>query len=115
MEAAFFMGSPAAVYHKAAKNRFFRKISVTPFTLCPHPCLYTATHRLSPFRDSEPTDRTMIKNYDETPLSQSNVSLKLADIQKRCSELIEDQDGLGSLTLEEPVADTDNSNPYNRG
>ena len=57
----------------------------------------------------------MIKNYDETPLSQSNVSLKLADIQKRCSQLIEDQDGLGSLALEEPVADIDDSNPYNRG
>jgi len=57
----------------------------------------------------------MSKDYDDTPLSQSNVSLKLADIQKRCSQLIEDQDGLGSLSLEEPVAEIDNSNPYNRG
>ena len=57
----------------------------------------------------------MPKDYDDTPLSQSNVSLKLADIQKRCSQLIEDQDGLGSLSLEEPVTETDNSNPYDRG
>lgn len=57
----------------------------------------------------------MNKDYDDTPLSQSNVSLKLADIQKRCSQLIEDQDGLGSLSLEEPPTEADNSNPYNRG
>jgi len=57
----------------------------------------------------------MGKDFDEIPLSQSNVSLKLADIQKRCSELIDDPDYLGGLALEEPVAEPDTNNPYNHG
>jgi hypothetical protein len=57
----------------------------------------------------------MKQDYDDTPLSQSNVSIKLADIQKRCSQLIEDPDELGSLSLEEPAIEADNNNPYNRG
>ena len=56
----------------------------------------------------------MNKDFKDTPLSESNVSLKLADIQKRCSDLIEDPDELGGLSLEEPVAEPDNNNPYNR-
>ncbi len=57
----------------------------------------------------------MKKDYDDTPLSQSNVSLKLADIQKRCSQLIKDPDDLGGLSLEEPAIEADSNNPYNRG
>lgn len=57
----------------------------------------------------------MTKDYDNTPLSESNVSLKLADIQKRCSQLIEGTDELGELSLEEPVVEKDNNNPYSRG
>jgi hypothetical protein len=57
----------------------------------------------------------MKKNFDDVPLSQSNVPLKLADIQKRCSELIDDPEFSGGLSLEEPVAQVDNNNPYNRG
>ena len=52
----------------------------------------------------------------DTPLSQSNVSLKLSEIQRRCEEL---RDGeLDELRLEE--ADDSNSslsnayNPYDR-
>jgi hypothetical protein len=60
-------------------------------------------------------DKTMNKDFDDIPLSQSNVSLKLADIQKRCSELLEDSNDFGGLSLEEPIADADNSNPYSRG
>lgn len=56
----------------------------------------------------------MKNDIDDVPLSQSNVSLKLADIQKRCSQLIEGQDDFGSLSLEEPPTETDDSNPYNR-
>ena len=45
----------------------------------------------------------------------TNVSLKLADIQRRCAELLEDsENGLG-LTLEEPVAIQDGKNPYDLG
>ena len=57
----------------------------------------------------------MKQDRDEVPLSESNISLKLADIQKRCSELLEDPDELNSLSLEDPAAVQDESNPYNRG
>ena len=57
----------------------------------------------------------MKKDFDDVPLSQSNVSLKLADIQKRCSELIDDPEFSDGLSLEEPVAQADNNNPYNHG
>ena len=55
----------------------------------------------------------MQKDFNDIPLSESNVSLKLADIQRRCAALLED-DGL-ELTLEEPIAPIEGSNPYNRG
>jgi hypothetical protein len=57
----------------------------------------------------------MDKEFKDIPLSQSNVSLKLADIQKRCSDLIDQPDYLGGLSLEEPVAEPDNGDPYSRG
>lgn len=57
----------------------------------------------------------MNKEFKDIPLSESNVSLKLADIQKRCSDLIDDPDYLGGLSLEEPAEEADNGNPYSRG
>ena len=57
----------------------------------------------------------MKKEFEDTPLSESNVSLKLADIQKRCSELLQDPDQFGGLTLEEPISGQDSSNPYDHG
>ena len=56
--------------------------------------------------------RTMEKDLKDIPLSESNVSIKLADIQKRCAQLMED-DGL-ELTLEEASKPLDNANPYDR-
>ncbi len=56
----------------------------------------------------------MDKDFDDIPLAQSDVSLKLADIQKRCSQLIQDADEFGGLSLEDPTTEPDNSNPYNR-
>ena len=50
----------------------------------------------------------------DTPLSQSSVSLKLEEIQKRCSELMDEPDGLSELTLEEPALEPESSDPYNR-
>ena len=58
-------------------------------------------------------DRKMRKDFNDIPLSESNVSLKLADIQRRCAELLED-DGLG-LTLEDPIEPKESGNPYDRG
>ena len=62
-------------------------------------------------------ERMMDKDFTDIPLSQSNVSLKLADIQKRCSQLLVEPDDLTGLSLEEeaPVVEPDNNNPYNRG
>jgi len=65
--------------------------------------------------DRKMTAGNMNKEYDDVPLSQSNVSLKLADIQRRCAELIADSDAIAGLSLEEPVAAADDRNPYNRG
>lgn len=60
-------------------------------------------------------DRKMQKDFNDIPLSESNVSLKLAVIQRRCAELLEDTDNGLELTLEEPVAIQDGSNPYDLG
>jgi hypothetical protein len=59
--------------------------------------------------------RKMNKEYEDIPLSQSNVSLKLADIQRRCSDLIDDTDELSGLSLEDPIVEPDSNNPYKRG
>ena len=50
----------------------------------------------------------------DTPLSQSSVSLKLEEIQKRCSELMDEPEGLSELTLEEATLEPESSDPYNR-
>lgn len=60
-------------------------------------------------------DRKMQKDINEIPLSESNVSLKLADIQRRCAELLRDSDESLELSLEEPIAASDGANPYERG
>jgi hypothetical protein len=58
----------------------------------------------------------MQKDFNNIPLSESNVSLRLADIQKRCTELLEETGDELELALEEPVLAVDDSNnPYNRG
>ena len=57
----------------------------------------------------------MQKDFTDTPLSESNVSLKLADIQRRCAELLTDDDTGLELALEEPLPAHDGSNPYDLG
>ena len=58
----------------------------------------------------------MQKDFNDIPLSESNVSLKLADIQKRCHQLMQESGDELELSLEEPIlAKDDGSNPYNRG
>lgn len=56
-----------------------------------------------------------LKDKDE-PLSTSSVSLQLSLIQKRCSELLDD-DQLGLALDDTPRGDTqeDSFNPYDRG
>ena len=48
------------------------------------------------------------------PLSESGVSLRLAEIQLRCRELLDDDSSL-ELTLEEPARPKEGFNPYDRG
>jgi len=58
----------------------------------------------------------MQKDFNNIPLSESNVSLKLADIQRRCTQLLQDSGDELGLSLEEPIlAKDDGSNPYNSG
>ena len=60
-------------------------------------------------------ERKMQKDFNDIPLSESNVSLKLADIQRRCAQLLEESGDELELTLEEPVLPQEGSNPYVRG
>jgi len=54
----------------------------------------------------------MDKDVRRIPLSESNVSLKLAEIQERCAQLLRDSETSLELTLEEPVLQVDSCNPY---
>lgn len=49
-----------------------------------------------------------------TPLSESSVSHKLEEIQKRCNRLMEKPNGLLELTLEEALVRAETDDPYNR-
>ena len=51
---------------------------------------------------------------DEVPLAQSSVTLQLEQIQRRCSQLMEDGDDGLELTLEEPVNEPSANDPYNK-
>ena len=59
----------------------------------------------------------MDKDFYDNHLSHSDVTLRLADIQKRCTALLEegsDETGL-CLVLEDPNANSDDNNPYDHG
>ena len=59
----------------------------------------------------------MRTDFKDVPLSESTVSLKLSEIQRKCTELIQDSEALSDLTLEAepPVPVPDRGDPYNRG
>ena len=60
-------------------------------------------------------DKKMDKDFYDNRLSHSDVTLRLADIQKRCTQLLDEssEDTGLCLVLEDPIADpNDNSNPY---
>jgi len=62
-------------------------------------------------------ERMFKMSFDEVPLSESSVTLKLSEIQKRCSDLLNDPESeIGGLTLEEPSSiEFDKNCPYSRG
>jgi hypothetical protein len=73
---------------------------------------------LSQFADSKRGKNEMDWDLKDEPLSESNVSLRLAEIQKRCSDLLSEPESLDELRLEgEEIApaDHDGFNPYNHG
>ena len=55
-----------------------------------------------------------MNNRMDHPLSQSSVSLRLSEIQKRCSELLDGPEELLELRLEEPVPTADSGEIYHR-
>ena len=56
------------------------------------------------------------KYFDDTLDAPSHVSLKLADIQRRCARLLEEESGDElELSLEEPEPPPEGINPYDRG
>ncbi len=57
----------------------------------------------------------MQKDFNNIPLAESNVSLKLADIQQRCTELLKESGDSLELSLEDPIIAIDDNNPYSRG
>jgi hypothetical protein len=55
----------------------------------------------------------MDKKLMDTPLSESSVSLKLEEIQRRCSELMDEPDALLELSLEDPVPESRDDGGFN--
>jgi len=56
-------------------------------------------------------------SFDEVSLAESSVAFKLSEIQKRCSELLDDPEPeSGGLSLEDTnIVDPDKNCPYSRG
>lgn len=50
----------------------------------------------------------------DTPLSETSVTLKLEEIQRRCGELMDEPEALLELSLEDPIASAESGDPYNR-
>ena len=46
--------------------------------------------------------------------AESSVSLKLEEIQRRCSRLLDKPDGMSELALEDAATDQGVNDPYNR-
>ena len=59
-------------------------------------------------------EKTMEKDFDNLPLSQSSVSHRLVDIQKRCTKLLGEPGEFSGLSLEDAKVElaTNNHNPY---
>jgi hypothetical protein len=73
---------------------------------------------LSQLDDRRQWKSEMDQEFRDEPLSESTVTLRLAEIQKRCSDLLSEPDGLEGLALEgEEIAPGDRQgfNPYNHG
>lgn len=56
-----------------------------------------------------------ILRHMDTPLSQTNVSLGLEEIKRRCEELNQQPQDFLELKLEDADSELNGSDPYNRG
>jgi len=56
----------------------------------------------------------MYEDLKNVTPAESSVSLRLAEIRRRCSQLLSEPDAL-ELALEDPVERPDGTNPYNCG
>jgi len=56
-------------------------------------------------------------SFDNVPLSESSITVKLVEIQKRCSDLINEPEiDTGGLSLEDTCSiEFDDNCPYSRG
>ena len=87
------------------------------FTLWVKGGIYTR-YGLSLFADSRRRKTEMDWDSRDEALPRSNVTLRLAEIQKRCSDLLSEPDSLDELKLEgDETAPDDHAgfNPYNHG
>ncbi len=57
----------------------------------------------------------MIQDNENHVIEETSISLKLADIQRRCSHMIRNPEEFGDLALEDPPLGMDHTNPYDRG
>ena len=86
------------------------------FTHLPESCVYSLEYVNCRQTETETImDDDSEKDDNSVPLSESSVSHKLAEIQKRCAELLQDSASSSDLTLEEPARVRDAFNPYNHG
>lgn len=49
----------------------------------------------------------------DTSSAETSVSLKLEEIKRRCTELMDEPDGLSELSLEDAAVDHGVNDPYN--
>lgn len=88
---------------------------MTPLTLPGIGRLYTAAQgTVAVLRQDRNLRQLTDSKIMDTPLSESYVTLKLSEIQKRCSELMQEPEGLIELRLEESESRPDSGDPYNR-
>ncbi len=55
------------------------------------------------------------KKFGDVPLSQTNVSLGVAEIQKRFSELAGNDEVYDILSLDDPASDNEDKRPFRFG
>jgi hypothetical protein len=65
-------------------------------------------------RSHFPGTPVSILRHMDTPLSQTNISLKLEEIKRRCEELDQEPQGFLELALEDTDLEPNGNDPYNR-